>query len=101
MPAKDFSQFVSKLLQKFEERGISEESPYCHKNDWLIMDWSGGSEGIYIKPTKRVLELGVPFVMLTCSNCGNIRFIDPNILGLIHQSASASNTTEKDNGQKK
>ncbi len=76
-----FDEFVSKLLAEFEKRGISEECPYCHKNDWLIMDWSSGGAK-YIKPARQVRELGRPFIMLTCPNCGNIRLIDPDILGL-------------------
>ena len=80
---KKFDKFYSDLYLKFSEKNISEECPYCHKNDWLLMDWE--RNGTYIKPLEKVAELGNSFIMLTCSNCGNIRLIDPYILGILSE----------------
>ena len=83
MYADIFNEFQDKLMALFRTKGISEECPYCHKTDWLLMDWN--RNGAYIKPERQVHELGGPFIMLTCANCGNIRFIDPYALGLISE----------------
>lgn len=76
-----FENFYANLYSKFAEKGVSDECPYCHSRDWLLMDWE--RNGTYIKPLKNVSELGNSFMMLTCSNCGNIRFIDPYVLGIL------------------
>ncbi len=76
-----FNKFNDVLTEKFKEKHISEECPYCHSTDWLLMDWE--RNGTYIKPAKKIQELGNPFIMLTCANCGSIRFIAPYVLGLL------------------
>jgi hypothetical protein len=74
-----FEEFSSALDVALKSRGVQEGCPYCHHDDWIVME--RGGDFIFNAEQGSSFNLGIPFIILICKNCGNVRLIEPSVLG--------------------
>lgn len=75
LPVENFFQFIDEKCNKAQ--GIVRCNS-CGGNDWIAYN-DGKSMVSFMIPTTKNLVEGIPSYILSCTNCGELRFFDAKV----------------------
>ena len=63
--------YSSDVIPFFKGKGVKEECECCGKEDWVIVN---NLTELVFRSSHSTGLIGIPIVVIECTNCGNMRF---------------------------